>query len=83
MVTILPGVFPIIFLASSPTATTLLLLLSIATIDGSLRIMPLSLMYTKLVAVPMSIAISLSILKKLINFPLLTITCILKLVLEN
>ena len=56
----LPGVLPIISLASSPTALTRLTPLSVstATTDGSLRTTPRPRRYTTVFAVPRSIAMS-------------------------
>src|SRR5580658_3285183 len=51
-----PGVRPSISLASFPTATTSELLLLIATIEGSFTTMPLPRAYTRVFAVPRSIA---------------------------
>src|SRR5260370_6206666 len=55
----LPGVRPSISLASLPTASTLLVILLIATIEGSLTTMPRPLANTRVLAVPRSIAKSL------------------------
>jgi hypothetical protein len=54
--TMLPGVRPSISFASLPTASTLLLILLTATIDGSRTTMPLFFAYTSVFAVPRSIA---------------------------
>src|SRR6201999_152388 len=59
MATMLPGVRPSISLASLPTASTSPVFLLIATIEGSLTTMPLPRAYTKVFAVPKSIARSL------------------------
>src|ERR1044071_126822 len=59
MATMLPGVRPSISLASLPTASTLLVILLIATMDGSLTTMPRPLAYTSVLAVPRSMARSL------------------------
>ena len=53
-----PGVFPSIFFAFSPTATTFLELLYTATTLGSLVISFVSLAYTSVFAVPRSIPMS-------------------------
>src|SRR5437867_7741234 len=55
----LPGVRPSISFASLPTASTLLVTLLIATIDGSLTTMPRPLAKTSVLAVPKSMARSL------------------------
>ncbi len=54
----LPGVRPIIRFASTPTAWTWPVLVSIATTDGSERTMPRPRTYTSVLAVPRSTAIS-------------------------
>src|SRR5215204_5766241 len=59
MATILPGVRPSMLLAAPPTATTLSVLLSIATTEGSERTIPCPLTNTSVFAVPRSIATSL------------------------
>src|ERR1700721_1036365 len=59
MATILPGVRPSISLASLPTASTSPVFLLMATIEGSLTTMPLPRAYTRVFAVPKSIARSL------------------------
>src|SRR5271168_5152108 len=59
MATILPGVRPSISLASLPTASTSPVFLLIATIEGSFTTMPLPRAYTRVLAVPKSIARSL------------------------
>src|SRR6202451_4409370 len=59
MATILPGVRPSISLASLPTASTSPVFLLMATMEGSLTTMPLPRAYTKVFAVPKSIARSL------------------------
>src|ERR1700677_2341088 len=59
MATMLPGVRPSISLASLPTASTSPVFLLIATIEGSLTTMPLPRAYTRVFAVPKSIARSL------------------------
>ena len=59
MATMLPGVRPSISLASLPTASTSPVILLIATIDGSLTTMPLPAAYTRVLAVPRSMARSL------------------------
>src|SRR5947207_13755739 len=59
MATMLPGVRPSISLASLPTASTSLVFLLSATIEGSLTTMPLPRAYTRVLAVPRSIAKSL------------------------
>src|SRR5882724_11390944 len=56
MATILPGVRPSISLASLPTASTSPVVLLIATMEGSLTTIPFPLAYTKVLAVPRSIA---------------------------
>ncbi|MOA25569.1 hypothetical protein D3C78_1463030 [compost metagenome] len=63
--TIFPGVRPTIRLASSPTASTRLASLSIATTEGSSRTTPLPLTCISTFAVPKSIPISLLIIKML------------------
>ncbi|MNJ35882.1 hypothetical protein D3C77_306490 [compost metagenome] len=60
--TIFPGVRPTIFLASSPTASTRLASLSIATTDGSSNTTPLPFTCISTLAVPKSIPISLLII---------------------
>src|SRR3712207_4903905 len=55
----LPGVRPSIRLAADPTATTLSVLLSMATTDGSESTIPCPLTNTSVFAVPRSIATSL------------------------
>src|SRR4051812_10232893 len=57
--TMFPGVRPSISLASLPTASTSLVVLLIATIDGSLTTMPLPFAKTSVLAVPRSMARSL------------------------
>src|ERR1700729_4124336 len=57
--TMLPGVRPNISLASLPTASTSPVVLLIATIEGSLTTMPFPRAYTRVLAVPKSIARSL------------------------
>src|SRR5271156_6917713 len=64
MATILPGVRPSISLASLPTASTSPVFLLIATIEGSFTTMPLPRAYTRVFAVPKSIARSL---EKMLN----------------
>src|ERR1700689_4374335 len=59
MATMLPGVRPSISFASFPTASTSPVFLLIATMEGSLTTMPLPRAYTKVLAVPKSIARSL------------------------
>src|SRR5438552_1921594 len=59
MATMLPGVRPSISFASLPTASTSLVFLFIATIEGSLTTMPLPRAYTRVLAVPRSMAKSL------------------------
>src|SRR5579871_1044577 len=54
--TILPGVRPSISLASLPTASTSPVFLLMATMEGSLTTIPLPLAYTKVFAVPRSMA---------------------------
>ena len=54
----LPGVRPIIFLASAPTARMPPVLVLMATTDGSLRTIPRPLTYTSVLAVPRSTAMS-------------------------
>src|SRR6185295_5443414 len=54
--TMLPGVRPSISLASLPTASTSPVFLFMATMEGSLTTMPLPLAYTRVLAVPRSIA---------------------------
>ena len=61
-----PGVLPNIRFASSPTASTLVVPASMATTDGSRSTIPLSLTYTKELAVPKSIPISLE--NRLLNW---------------
>lgn len=56
--TMLPGVRPIIFLASAPTARIPPVLVLIATTDGSLSTIPRPLTYTSVLAVPRSTAMS-------------------------
>src|SRR5829696_2918092 len=56
--TILPGVRPSIRLAADPTATTLSVLVSMATTEGSERTIPCPLTNTSVFAVPRSIATS-------------------------
>src|SRR5271169_2281234 len=56
MATIFPGVRPSISLASRPIASTSPLVLLIATMEGSLTTMPLPLAYTRVLAVPRSMA---------------------------
>src|ERR687893_608777 len=56
--TMLPGVRPSIRLAADPTATTLSVLLSMATTDGSESTIPCPLTNTSVFAVPRSIATS-------------------------
>ena len=56
--TMLPGVRPIIFLASAPTARMPPVFVLMATTDGSLRTMPRPLTYTSVLAVPRSTAMS-------------------------
>src|SRR5690348_16313514 len=58
MATTLPGVRPIIRLASVPTARMLPVLVFTATTDGSLRTIPRPLTYTSVLAVPRSTAMS-------------------------
>jgi len=57
-VSIVDGVFPTILLASVPIAITFLVFLCIATTEGSLITIPLSLTQTKVFAVPKSIPTS-------------------------
>src|SRR5581483_4540277 len=59
MATIFPGVRPSISLASLPTASTSPLFLFKATMEGSFTTMPLPRAYTRVLAVPRSIAKSL------------------------
>src|ERR1700761_3292550 len=59
MATMLPGVRPSISLASLPTASTSPVFLLMATIEGSLTTIPLPRAYTRVLAVPRSIAKSL------------------------
>src|SRR5438132_10801397 len=59
MATMLPGVRPSISFASLPTASTSPVFLLMATIDGSLTTMPLPRAYTRVFAVPRSMARSL------------------------
>src|ERR671916_2639638 len=56
--TMLPGVRPSIRLAAEPTATTLSVLLSMATTEGSESTIPCPLTNTSVFAVPRSIATS-------------------------
>src|ERR1700727_1402378 len=56
MATMFPGVRPSISFASLPTASTSPLVLLIATMEGSLTTMPLPLAYTRVFAVPRSMA---------------------------
>src|SRR5690242_20193047 len=56
--TMLPGVRPIIFFASAPTARMPPVLVLIATTDGSLSTIPRPLTYTSVLAVPRSTAMS-------------------------
>src|SRR5215207_4765374 len=58
MATMLPGVRPSILLAADPTATTLSVLLSMATTEGSESTIPCPLTNTSVFAVPRSIATS-------------------------
>ena len=58
MATMLPGVRPSIWRASSPTFSSLPVFLSMATTEGSLSTMPLPFTYTRTEAVPRSIPIS-------------------------
>ena len=71
MATMLPGVLPSIILASSPTASTFPVVVSIATTDGSLRTIPLFFTYTSTDAVPKSIPISGAIIYLLNNLSFL------------
>src|SRR5436305_5330192 len=59
MATMFPGVRPNISLASLPTASTSPVFLLMATIEGSFTTMPLPRAYTRVLAVPRSIARSL------------------------
>jgi hypothetical protein len=59
MATMLPGVRPNISLASRPTASTALVILLMATMEGSETTMPRPLAKTRVLAVPRSIARSL------------------------
>src|SRR5712692_5612608 len=59
MATMFPGVRPSISLASLPTASTSSLFLLMATMEGSFTTMPLPLAYTRVLAVPRSMAKSL------------------------
>ena len=59
MATIEPGVLPIMFLASSPTATISPVTASLATTEGSLNTIPFPATNTFVFAVPKSIPISL------------------------
>ena len=61
--TMFPGVLPIIIFASVPTASGFLVVLFIATTDGSLRTTPLPLTKTSVLAVPKSIPMSLLVPK--------------------
>ena len=70
MATILPGVRPSISLASVPTAMTRLVVLSIATTDGSFSTMPSLFTYTSTVAVPKSTAMSSPLKKHILHSPL-------------
>ena len=63
--TMLPGVRPIIRRASSPMAMILLVSRSMATTDGSFNTTPLPLIYTRMLAVPKSIPISLDIIENI------------------
>src|SRR6478609_8311721 len=54
--TMLPGVRPTISFASLPTASIAPVVLLMATIDGSLTTMPFPFAYTRVLAVPRSIA---------------------------
>lgn len=56
--TMLPGVRPIIFFASAPTARMPPVLVLMATTDGSFRTIPRPLTYTSVLAVPRSTAMS-------------------------
>ena len=58
MATMLPGVRPIIRLASMPTATICPVLVLSATTEGSLSTMPRPRTYTSVLAVPRSTAMS-------------------------
>src|SRR5581483_2262790 len=64
MATILPGVRPSISFASLPTASTSPVFLLMATMEGSFTTMPLPRAYTRVLAVPRSIARSL---EKILN----------------
>ena len=64
--TIEPGVRPIIFFASEPTASTVSERTSTATTEGSRMTIPLPFIYTRVFAVPKSIPISF----ENIDFPL-------------
>src|SRR5918998_6358181 len=68
--TIWPGVRPSILFAADPTATTLSVLLSIATTEGSERTIPCPLTNTSVFAVPRSIATSLPNSPPSISYPL-------------
>ena len=67
--TILPGVRPSILWASSPTASTLLVFLSMDITEGSFNTIPLPLIYTSTLAVPKSMPISLNPNKSNLTFP--------------
>src|SRR5260370_37977817 len=56
MDTICPGVRPSIFLASGPTPSTFPVFLLNATIEGSATTIPLQVAYTRVLAVPRSMA---------------------------
>ena len=62
--TMLPGVRPMTALASPPTQRTSSVLVSTATTEGSRMMIPLPFIYTRVLAVPRSMPISLD--KKLI-----------------
>src|SRR5665213_3911948 len=66
-----PGVLPSIKRASSPTASTLPVLTSFATTDGSRKTMPLPLTYTSTLAVPRSIPMSKTSSRFLLKYELL------------
>ena len=63
----LPGVRPIISRASSPMAIILLVSRSIATTEGSFNTTPFPFIYTRMLAVPRSIPISVDIIENSIK----------------
>src|SRR5215210_8686359 len=71
--TMLPGVRPSILFAALPTATTLSVLLSMATTEGSERTIPCPLTNTSVFAVPRSIATSLPNNPPNISYPICSV----------